>query len=566
MRLPIKIFSWLVASAVIGGSGYYGYSKVTATPERIYKTAAVKKGGLVATITATGTVEPEEVVDVGAQVAGQINSFGVDKAGKQVDYGSFVEAGTVLAKIDSALYDATLAQAKAQLDVDRAGVAKAKSDAETAKAKLDQSKADLEQLKAKVGQALTDLDMFKAKQDQTKADVEQFQAKFEQAQRDWARAQKLGPSDVLSQEAFDAYKGVFEAAKAGLASGKAIAVQTKFSIASQESVIAQAQANVASQTAVIAQAQANVVSSEAAIQQAEGVVARDEATVRGAQMNVNYCTIKCPVNGVIIDRRVNIGQTVVASLSAPSLFLLAKDLTRMQVWASMNEADIGNIHPGQPVTFTVDAFPNTTFKGSVRKVRYNATMTQNVVTYTIEVETDNSNGRLLPYLTANALFEVARREDVLLVPNAALRFVPQRDEVAPSALDELDAPRRRPSDARTPPGDGAAEPAKTKAEPGAAKTEPAAGKPERTGRPSRGRVWIKNGELLRPIRVRTGITDGVNTEVTGDELKEDLPVVVGRQLSGETGAAGGTTNPFAPTNPFGRRNSGSASQAQPKKD
>src|SRR5208337_5577731 len=108
-----------------------------------------------------------------------------------------------------------------------------------------------------------------------------------------------------------------------------------------------------------------------------------------------YCTVKSPVAGVIVDRRVNIGQTMVASMSAPSIFLIAKDLKRIQVWASVNEADIGNIHPGQPVTFTVDAFPNRVFHGSVNKVRYNATMTQNVVTYTVEVNTDNSDGKLL---------------------------------------------------------------------------------------------------------------------------------------------------------------------------
>ena len=139
------------------------------------------------------------------------------------------------------------------------------------------------------------------------------------------------------------------------------------------------------------------------------------------------------MNGVIIDRRVNIGQTVVASLNAPSLFLIAKDLKRMQVWVAVNEADIGNIHPGQPVTFTVDAFPGEVFLGEVGKIRLNATMTQNVVTYTVEVITDNSDGKLLPYLTANAKFMVSNRPNVLLVPNAALRWIPQAEQVVPGS-------------------------------------------------------------------------------------------------------------------------------------
>src|SRR5439155_9135451 len=107
--------------------------------------------------------------------------------------------------------------------------------------------------------------------------------------------------------------------------------------------------------------------------------------------NLDYTEIKSPVNGVIIDRRVNIGQTVVASLNAPSLFLIAKDLKKMQVWVSVNEADIGQIHVGQPAYFKVDAFPRDVFQGIVAQIRLNATMTQNVVTYTVVVNTDNSN-------------------------------------------------------------------------------------------------------------------------------------------------------------------------------
>ena len=150
-------------------------------------------------------------------------------------------------------------------------------------------------------------------------------------------------------------------------------------------------------------------------------------------MNLGYCTIKSPVRGVIVDRRVNIGQTVVSSMSATSLFLIAKDLKHIQVWLSVNEADIGSISIGQSVTFTVDAFPNRLFHGEVGKIRLNATMTQNVVTYTVEVNTKNEDGKLLPYLTANAKFKIGRREGVLLVPNAALRWSPMPGQIAPEA-------------------------------------------------------------------------------------------------------------------------------------
>jgi HlyD family secretion protein len=268
-----KIFT-PVALAVLTALGFtWIMNNGRSSDGSAYRTVPVKHGDLFATINATGTLQPEEVIDVGAQVAGQISSFGSDKTGKSIDYGSMVEAETVLARIDDSLYAADVAMADAQLQQAQAGVTRAE------------------------------------------ADLGQLKAKLYQAERDWERARKLGPSDALAEASYDAYRSAYETAKANLAVG------------------------------------------EAAIQQARETVAHAEATLQRARRNLGYCTIKSPVNGVIIDRRVNIGQTVVASLNAPSLFLIAKDLKRMQVWVSVNEADIGAIHPGQPVRFSVDAYP-----------------------------------------------------------------------------------------------------------------------------------------------------------------------------------------------------------------
>ena len=161
---------------------------------------------------------------------------------------------------------------------------------------------------------------------------------------------------------------------------------------------------------------ANYKAASANVAVGKATIRQDKAALRTAETNLGYTTIASPVRGVIIDRRVNIGQTVVASLNAPSLFLIAKDLRRMQVWASVNEADIGHIHVGMPVQFTVDAYPGQTFRGSVTQIRMNATMTQNVVTYTVVVTTDNSDGKLLPYLTANVQFEMERGRGVCWCP------------------------------------------------------------------------------------------------------------------------------------------------------
>src|SRR5207245_2048948 len=170
------------------------------------------------------------------------------------------------------------------------------------------------------------------------------------------------------------------------------------------------------------------------IASAKNGVALAEASLMKAKRNLDFCTIKSPVKGVIIDRRVNVGQTVVSSLNAPSLFLLAKDLSRMQIWVAVNEVDVGRIKQGTPVTFTCDTFSDQSFEGTVQKVRLNATMTQNVVMYTVEVRAENPQSILLPYLTAKVRFEIQRQNDVLIVPNVALRWYPMSEsQVAPDA-------------------------------------------------------------------------------------------------------------------------------------
>jgi HlyD family secretion protein len=438
----------LVSAIVVGflASAAFVYQQRGNRSSTSFRTVAVKRGDLLATITATGTVEPEEVVDVGAQVAGKIVAFGKDKNGKTIDYGSAVENGTVLAQIDDTLYAASVAEARAQLQQAKAGVQRAE------------------------------------------ADLVQLQAKQVQAEQDWNRAKELGPSDALSQSDYDALRSGYEIAKANVDVGKAAIVQARFA------------------------------------------VSQAEATLRREEQNLNYCTIRSPVRGVIIDRRVNIGQTVVSSLNAPSLFLIAKDLKRLQVWVSVNEADIGNIQPGQPVTFTVDAYPAQVFKGEVGKVRLNASMTQNVVTYTVEVNTENSDGRLLPYLTANVQFLVSERHNVLVVPSSALRWTPQPDEQAPESSGQM--------------GTGFAGEQKA----GVASTA----KADEEGQ-TRGVVWVPTGTQVRAVPVQIGVSNGGLTEVQGDGLKEGVLVVVGKQEKDQEGTA--STNPFTPQL-FRRNNQG----------
>jgi len=493
---PVKIALILIVLFVaLAGGGAWYFNRGTAQAAT-FRTAEVKRGDLVTTIDATGTVEPEELIDVGAQVAGRIIEFGTDTNGKQVDYGSRVEKGKLLAKIDDSIYLAEVAQARAQLMSSEAGVKRAE------------------------------------------ADLQQMQAKLYQAERDWKRAELLGPSDALSHVSYDAYKSAYEVARANIAVGDAAIIQAK---------------------AEVDQAQSNL---------------------ERAERNLTYCTINSPVTGVIIDRRVNIGQTVVASLNAPSLFLIAQDLRRMQVWVAVNEADIGSIREGQPVSFEVDAFQGHAFRGEVNKVRLNAAMTQNVVTYTVEVSTDNSDAKLLPYLTANVHFEVERHDDVLSVPNAALRYTPRAEQMHPDVRSEYASaeggggPGAGGARGRGPGGGGG---------PGAAPGGgggggggradaamaggPAGGRRRGTTRPSGGEspggvrlrpatLWVRDGEFLRPVKVMAGATDEVETEVRGEGVREGLEVVVGEVIAEQGGGASQTTNPFAPPRFGGPRRGG----------
>jgi HlyD family secretion protein len=442
-----SLLTVLVALVLLGGAGWGAWHwQTSANGGPKYRTERVARGKLVATISATGTLVPEEVVDVGAQVAGQILKFGPDPVdqSRTIDYRSQVEEGTVLAQIDDALY---------ARDVDIA-----RADLRVAVADVQRAEADLEAMKSKLYQA----------------------------ERDWQRARRLGPSTSISGLDYDTTQYAYLTAKVG------------------------------------------VPAAEANLEKAKKAVERARAALSKAEKNLDYCTIRSPVKGEIIDRRVNVGQTVVSSLSAPSLFLIAKDLRRMQVWASVNEADVGAIHgptsgrPGQAAEFTVDAFPGRVFHGEVFQIRYNANMTQNVVTYTVVVNTDNRNLELLPYLTANLKFKVDERPDALLVPNAALRYRPRPERIAPEDRAEQEQAQRRRDIERAKAGGG--------------------------GNPASGRstIWVEDNGFVRPVRIRTGLTDGSMTEVVEvlkGELDADTPVVTGDAQP--HGAAGGV-NPFAP--------------------
>lgn len=452
------IFKWGAIVVICAGGGAAWYLNADSAEKMVqYRTTTVTKGDFVNKVQATGTLEPQELVDVGAQVTGEIKEFGTDVNGNRVDYGSEVKAGQLLARIDDTIVE---------LDIKRAEASVAQ-----AKAQILSADASLVQAKANIAQAT---------------------ANKNKADRDLKRAKKLGVGDALSQMDYDQYVTAAEGAAANL-----------------ESALAQLNTAEAQQASAAAQLQSA------------------EAQLQSELRNRDYTRITTPVDGTIVVRQVNVGQTVVSSMNATTLFLVARDLSKMQIWASVNEADIAKVKPGQEVRYTVDALPNETFKGTVNKIRPNATMSSNVVTYIVEVDIDNPDRKLLPYMSADASFIVREIKDVLQVPDAAFDFRP-----APEMVSEEHRGRRP-------------------ARPAEGEELPAGVNPsnDETGG-ERALVWKKDGDKLVPIRVIKGLSDGTRTVVTpaaGETLKEGDELVTG--ISEITAA----TKPTAGNSPFGMK-------------
>jgi len=269
-------------------------------------------------------------------------------------------------------------------------------------------------------------------------------------------------------------------------------------------------------TAVTAASQA-----EAQVKSAEAQIVQAKAQLEQAQVNLNHTIITAPIDGIVVARSVDVGQTVAASMQAPTLYVIAGDLTRMQVLASVDESDIGRVQQGQPVSFTVDAYPGETFTGTVSQVRLQPTVEQNVVSYTTVIDVPNRSMKLKPGMTASVSIEIARADDVLRVPSAALRFRPASDGTRSGAPRDANAAARQ---ARAP----------------------------RDGNTRR--VWVFADGAIQPHRVEAGLSNGTMTAITGGDLAEGAEVVTSSGDAAQRASASPTTSPLLPFG--GRRGAG----------
>lgn len=348
--------------------------------------------------------------------------------------------------------------------------------------------------KVKAGQIVAQLnqDKFKAAEDQARANLLAAQSNIEKSKvsvadtlRTLERNRELRKKDLMAQSDLDAAQAAHDAALAQVEVNRAQAAQA-------------------------------------------------QASLKQSTVDLNNTVIRSPVDGLVISRNVDVGQTVAASLQAPTLFTIANELARMEVHTNVDEADVGNVKEGQDVTFTVDAFPSRRFRGRVHQVRNAPIVVQNVVTYVAVVRIDNKELLLKPGMTANVQFLVSRKEDVLTIPNMALRFKP------PEEKEEAQELLRR-EQTRTAPKVGERRTSRQSVAGGGG----AAGRGTR-----RVRIYVLREDKAQPIEVQLGITDGSKTEVISADLKENDPVIIGMS-SGASSANPGVANPFQPSQPRG---------------
>jgi HlyD family secretion protein len=439
-----RTFAVVGLVVVAAGIGAYFYTRHLGSAT-VFQTARVTRGPLVARVSSTGTLNAVTTVQVGSQVSGQIKEL-------FADFNSQVTKGQIIARIDPAIFQAQVDEAQAQVVAARATVL-------SQQAMVAKTRSDLAGERAGVAVA--------------QAQTAKAQVAVVDGQRTLDRQRLLLQRQLIAQSDVDA---------AQVASDSDVAQHT--ATAAQEGA----------QTSLVQSGEAQLKVAEAQLQSTAAQVGQYEAALRQAQLNLDHSIIRSPADGVVIARNVDVGQTVAASLQAPTLFLIAQDLTKMQVDTSVDESDVERVRLTQAATFSVGSVSGRTFSGQVVQVRKAPLVLQNVVTYDVVISAGNPELKLLPGMTANVQIVTDQKDNALKVPNAALRFRPPGADTGPAAV-QGSGPRSVPGAAR----------------PGSA-----------------GQVWVADpGGKLRAIPLRLGITDGSVTEVLEGELTDQQDVIVG---------------------------------------
>jgi HlyD family secretion protein len=405
-----------------------------------YRTEAVQRGRIQSTVSVTGTVSALLTVQVGSQVSGIVTSL-------HADFNSEVHKGELLAEIDPLPFQEKVNQAQAALDSAKAAVVAAKATVQKSETDIRTAQATAESQKALVAQAL---------------------AGEREAKITADRQQKLAASSIVSDDQFQSAKASYDVAVADREASDAQERVAETTIDEMKE---------AREAAVI-----QVTNAEAQVRQAQGAL-------DSARLDLEHTRILSPIDGIVISRQVDAGQTVAASFAAPQLFQIAQDLTKMQVDADIDESEVAKVHVGQVAQFAVDAMPTRMFDAVVRQVRESATNVQNVITYDAVMDVPNPDLVLLPGMTANIRIPVQVRENVLRVSNSALRYKPVDDKAGPVV--------------KPPP------------------------QSQQKGPQAQQSVYVLNSARIpEPRKIQVGLSDGLYTEVLSGDLREGEAVVL----------------------------------------
>jgi HlyD family secretion protein len=416
----------LVAAGLLAALATAGYVYSTnKRPATRFRTAPVDRGAIVATVSATGALAAVTTVQVGSQVSGQVREV-------LVDFNSPVKRGQLIARIDPEVFQARLNAATADLDSARAQVLNQRANVEKVRADVENARAAGTTAEANVERMRADVENARAVIATAQANVARETATANNARVELERRVDLASRDLISKSERDQAQMTFDTARAQLEAARAQERAGQASIRSAQAQLTAGESQARAATAQVASVQAQLQVAEAQLKAAEATVRQKQAALEQTRLDLVHTEIRAPVDGVVVSRTIDSGQTVAASLQAPTLFTIAQDLTRMQVEAAVDEADVGRLREGMTASFTVDAFPGRTFRGEISQIRKAAQVVQNVVTYTTVVTVPNPDRSLLPGMTANVRVQVDRREDALRVSNAALRFRPPAEAGEPA--------------------------------------------------------------------------------------------------------------------------------------
>lgn len=414
-----KKLLWIAVILILTGIAAFSIYEYTKMHDKIeFITAEVDKGPILSEVTSTGELQPVTKVEIGSQVSGKIISL-------YVDFNSRVKKGQPIAEIDTSIYQSKVTSSTATMQQARADLAEAQANYSNALINVKIAGTDIGTALADVKNAEASLKKARSNLASSRADIESAIAKMKNSRAQQNRYNELYKKNYVSQTDRDKMETDYLVDKANYESSQAQYKSAADSVEVAQAQLAQAQSKLRSAEGKKISAEAQANAGKAKIESAAAREKSAEASLNEASINLGYCTITSPIDGVVVSKDVEVGQTVQASFQTPKLLTLAKDLRQMQITANVDEADINRVKLGQTATFSIESYTDEVFEGKVSQIRASSKSAQGVVTYGTIIRTENSANKFKPGMTATVNIVTGKRENVIRVPTKVLRFRPE---------------------------------------------------------------------------------------------------------------------------------------------